>query len=82
MSLAKGKSMQVRVKVQTGVRKEMMTVVNDTVFTIKVSEAAERNLANRRVKALLAEYFEVEPSCVRLISGHHTPQKIYDIIGA
>ncbi len=71
--------MQVKVKVKTGVRKESMSVVNDSVFTIAIKEPAEENMANRRVKALLAEYFEVEPSKIRLIAGHHAPNKTYTV---
>lgn len=71
--------MQVRVRVKTGVRKESFKVVNEKNFTIAISDLPERNNANRRVKALLADYFELEPNQIRLVAGHHEPQKTYDI---
>jgi len=71
--------MQVRVKVKTGVRKEFFSVVGETKVEISIRDLPERNNANRRVKALLAEHYEVLPAKIHLIAGHHTPQKTYEI---
>lgn len=73
--------MEVKVTVKTGVRKEMMRVVNDVTFTIAIKEPASENRANARVRELLAEYFEVEVGNVRLIAGHHVPRKTFTVTG-
>jgi uncharacterized protein YggU (UPF0235/DUF167 family) len=71
--------MLVRVRVKTGVRKESFVAVNETQFTIAISTLPERNEANRRVRALLADYFEIDTSHVRLLTGHHAPQKTFEV---
>ncbi len=71
--------MQVRVRVKAGARKELFSAVNETTFIIAVREPAERNAANTRVRMLLASYFEVSPRNVSLLTGHHSPHKLYEI---
>jgi uncharacterized protein YggU (UPF0235/DUF167 family) len=71
--------MHVRVRVKAGARKELFSAVDETLFTIAVREPAEQNRANLRVRTLLAEYFEVTPRQVKLLTGHHAPHKLYEI---
>jgi uncharacterized protein YggU (UPF0235/DUF167 family) len=71
--------MYVRVKVTSGAKKEMVTKVSDTEFQIAVREPRERNLANRRVRTLVAEAYQVMEGNVRLISGHRSPIKVFDV---
>ncbi len=71
--------MLVRVRVKTGVRKESFAVTNETNFLIAIRELPERNAANARVRQLLSEYFEVAISRVKLVAGHHAPQKTFSI---
>ncbi|NCN52252.1 DUF167 domain-containing protein [Candidatus Parcubacteria bacterium] len=72
--------MYVRVRVVAGARKELVKKVSDTEFALSVREPAERNLANRRVQAVLAEIYEVPVRDVRITAGHRSPTKIFDII--
>jgi uncharacterized protein YggU (UPF0235/DUF167 family) len=46
---------------------------------MKVKEPAERNLANIRVKELLAREYAVEVKAVRLVSGHQNSRKIFAV---
>ncbi len=71
--------MYVRVRVKAGARKESFSAVNETTFAIAVREPAEQNAANHRVKTLLALYFEVSPRNLQLLTGHHSPHKLYEI---
>ncbi len=71
--------MRVRVRVKADARNESFTVVNESTFVLAVREPAERNAANARIKTLLASYFEVSPKNVRLLRGHHSPHKHYEI---
>lgn len=45
-------------------------------FEISVKEKAERNMANTRVLELIAGYFKVPVSKVRIINGHRHPSKL------
>ena len=72
--------MYIRVRVQPGAKKESIEQVSETEFHIAVREKAERNLANGRVRELLARSYGLESREVRLVSGHRSPNKIFDII--
>ena len=72
--------MYVRVRVQPGAKKESIEQVSETEFRVAVREKAERNLANGRVRELLARNYGLENRDVRLVSGHRSPNKIFDII--
>lgn len=71
--------MYVRVEVRPGARKESVLQTDDKTYTIAVKEPAERNLANARVREVLAEHLSVPIGKVRMVSGHRSPRKIFDI---
>jgi uncharacterized protein YggU (UPF0235/DUF167 family) len=66
----------IHVKVSAGVRKESFVKKSKDHFLISVREKAERNMANARVLELVAEYFNVPTSKVRIINGHRSPSKL------
>jgi len=71
--------MYVKVRVTPKAKKETIKKVGELVYEITVKEPAERNLANRRIRELLARQYEVDAKSVRLISGHHSGSKIFDV---
>ncbi|MCA9363775.1 DUF167 domain-containing protein [Candidatus Kaiserbacteria bacterium] len=71
--------MFVRVHVTPGARKERFLKVSNTEYHVAVREPAERNLANMRVRILLAEIFSVSVSNVRLLTGHRSSSKMFSI---
>jgi hypothetical protein len=71
--------MYIHVKVHAGAKKERFEALDESHFRVAVKEPAEQNRANRRVVSLLATRFGVPDNRVRLISGHHSPSKIFDI---
>ncbi len=71
--------MYISVRVQAGARRESLEASGNGRLTIAVKEPAERNLANRRVRELVAEHLSLPLEKVRLISGHTSPSKIFDI---
>lgn len=71
--------MYIHVKVTAGIKKEKILVLKKDHFAISVREVAERNMANKRVVSIIADYFKVEPAQVKIISGHHSPSKILSI---
>lgn len=71
--------MYVRVAVYPGNKHESVKKLGEHRFEIKVKEPAERNLANVRVKELLAREYVVEVKTVRLVSGHQNSRKIFAV---
>ncbi len=43
--------------------------MGDKDYIVKVSSPPEKGKANREVRGILAEYFDVSLSCVEIISG-------------
>ncbi|MBP9816605.1 MAG: DUF167 domain-containing protein [Candidatus Pacebacteria bacterium] len=70
----------VRVRVTPGAKRESVIETDGKSLSISVKEPAERNLANTRVRELLAEHLSVPVGKVKLVAGHRSPQKIFDII--
>ncbi len=72
--------MYIKVRVLTKQKKEYVKPVADDRFEVSVREPAERNLANDRVRELMARYHAVSEGNVRIVSGHHSPSKILAIM--
>ncbi len=71
--------MYIKIKVTAGAKKETIEKVADDHYKISVKQRAERNMANSRIIEILADIFKVNPKQVRLINGHHSPSKIFNI---
>jgi uncharacterized protein YggU (UPF0235/DUF167 family) len=71
--------MYIKVKVSAGAGKETFEKISDDHFEVSVKEKAERNMANRRVRELVAAHFGVPIGKAKLVSGYHSPGKIFDI---
>ncbi|MBI4086449.1 DUF167 domain-containing protein [Candidatus Kaiserbacteria bacterium] len=71
--------MYVYVRVTPGAKKERVAKVMPDRFEVAVREPAVRNLANTRVRELIAEVFEVGVGAVRIVSGHRSPTKIISV---
>lgn len=73
--------MHVKVRVRAGARRETFEAESASSFKISVREKAAGNAANRRIIQLVAAHFNVSPKAVRLVSGHHSPSKLFHIRG-
>lgn len=71
--------MYVKVRVVAGMKKEKVVQVDDVTYEMTVKEPAERNLANKRIRMILAEQYNVEEKRVRIVTGHHSQSKIFDV---
>jgi uncharacterized protein YggU (UPF0235/DUF167 family) len=71
--------MYITVSVRAGVKKESMEQISDSRFKISVKEPAERNLANGRVRALIAAHFKIASARVRILGGHHATSKFLSV---
>lgn len=72
--------MYIQVRVTAGAKKELIEKVGENRLRISVKEKTERNQANRRVQALVAEYAGVPVKQARLINGHTSRTKLFSII--
>lgn len=72
-------NMYIRVRAVAGAKKEVVTKTASDRYDICVRQQAERNMANVRIRELLAKEFHVAEGAVRLISGHHSPHKIFSV---
>jgi len=70
----------VRTKVFPSSKKEKFIKIDDGQFEIYVREPAQRNLANYRVRELIARNFSVSISQVQMLTGHHSPKKTMRVI--
>ena len=68
--------MYIKIRVTPGAKKEEIAKKSADMFIIRVREPAERNLANQRVKELIAKEFGVPLYKVRIVTGHTSPSKI------
>ncbi len=71
--------MYIKVRVIPKSKREQINKIDNETFEITVKEPAERNLANNRIKELIAEFYCVKTKEVRLITGHHSGNKILDV---
>lgn len=70
---------RIKVKVTPAARKESLEKISDGEFRVSVKELAERNEANNRVRELLAEHFAVPLGKVRMLAGHRSRTKRFEI---
>lgn len=71
--------MYLKVLVTPGARKESITEGKGGELVITVREPAERNMANTRVRELLALRFHKTVGEVRILTGHHSRSKMISI---
>lgn len=72
--------MYIKVKVYAGMKKDSITKLHDNHFEIITKAPASGNAANTRVKELIAEEYQVPVKAIRIVSGHHHPSKILEVI--
>jgi len=72
--------MYVKITALTGQKQEFLREENNGRFVVSVKEKPEQNMANRKILEIIASYFKVPVSKVKIVSGHHKPSKIFDIV--
>jgi uncharacterized protein YggU (UPF0235/DUF167 family) len=68
--------MYLKVIVKTQAKKESLILKSKDHFLISVKEKAEKNLANKKVIEMLANYFKVKKEKIRIVNGHRHPHKL------
>ena len=72
--------MKIFVKVKPRARQEKIEKIDDTNFKVWVKEPPEKGRANRAVLEIMADYFNVSQSDVKIISGNTSRLKIIEVI--
>jgi uncharacterized protein (TIGR00251 family) len=84
--------MKIIVKVKTNAKEEKVERVSQAtlalfglqkdmeIYKVSVKEPPVDGKANTAIIKALAKYFETSPSCVTLISGQTSKQKVFEII--
>lgn len=73
--------MYIKVHVYAGMKRDHLTEVAPHQFELTVRAPAERNAANLRVREMIAEHYQLPVAAVKIVTGHHSPSKMLEIIG-
>jgi len=71
--------MKIFVKAKTGARDDDIEKIDETHFIVSVKERPVKGQANRGIIRVVANYFKVSKSEVRMVSGFTSFQKILEI---
>jgi uncharacterized protein len=71
--------MLIKVKVFLNSKKDEIIKIKDDEFEVRAKEKAEEGRANRAVIKVLADYFRVDESKIKLIKGFKERNKIFEI---
>ncbi len=72
--------MYIKVHVYAGMKKEQVNKIKDNTYEIITKAPAERNLANEKVREVIASEYGISVGAVRIVSGHHNPSKLLEVI--
>jgi len=72
--------MKIFVKAKPGFKEDKVEKIDETHYAVSVKEPPIQGRANRAIINVLAEFFKISPSRVRIISGYTTRQKIIEIL--
>lgn len=72
--------MYIKVHVFAGMKQERVTRTKENTFEVVTKAPAERNQANERVRDIIAKEYGVSEKTVRIVSGHHNPSKLLEVI--
>lgn len=68
--------MKIFIKVTPGARKEAVRMIEEGRYEVDVGEPPLKGRANKAALRLLAKYFSVANSEVKLVSGHKSRRKV------
>ena len=71
--------MRIFVKAKPEAKRNSVEKEDGSHFIISTSARPRQGKANQAVAKLLADYFDVAPSRVRIVSGSSSKQKVFEI---
>lgn len=72
--------MKIFVKAKTGAKKEQVEQIDATHYIVQVKVPPVEGKANEAIRKVLADYFDVAQSRIKMISGKTSKQKIFEIL--
>ena len=72
--------MFIKVKVFPKSKHELLVEKDDGRFEVHTKARAQDNRANESVRESLAQFLGVSTQKIRLIAGHHSPNKIFEVL--
>jgi len=70
----------IKIKLHPKSKKQKVEKISEEKFEIWVKSKAEQNLANMEMLEILAEFLEIERGKLKIISGHHRPSKMIEVL--
>jgi len=70
---------QIKVRAFPDAKKEQVIEDEPDRLKIFIREPAQNNMANKRITQLVAEYAGVSVSEVAFLTGHRSPNKLFEI---
>jgi uncharacterized protein (TIGR00251 family) len=71
--------MLIKVRAKPNSKKEGIPKLDENYYEVRVSAPPVKGMANRRITELLAEYFGVPKSKVKLVKGGTLREKVFEI---
>jgi uncharacterized protein YggU (UPF0235/DUF167 family) len=71
--------MYIKVRVTAGAKRELVEKLSEDHYDISVKEPALRNMANTRIREIIALEHGIPLGKVRIISGHHSGSKMLSV---
>lgn len=71
--------MKIFIKAKPSAKEAGVEKLNDDNFIVSVKEPPVKGMANVAIIEILAEYFKVLPSQIKIISGYTSKNKIIEI---
>lgn len=71
--------MKIYIIAKPGSKKESVEKVSENSLRVSVKERPEERKANKAIEKALADYYDVPPSRVRIVSGLKSKKKIVEI---
>ena len=72
--------MKINVKAKPSSREEKVEKIDDLNYVVSVKEPPVKGKANEAIRNALAVYFKTGSSCVKIVSGHTSRNKVIEII--
>lgn len=72
--------MKISVKAKPNSKNESVEKIDETNYVVSVKEPPEKGKANDAIKNALAVYFKTGTSCVKIVSGYSSRNKIIEIL--
>lgn len=72
--------MRIFIKTKPRAHENLVERVDESNFNVLITASPVKGLANQAIVKVVAEYFKVAPSRVRIVSGFTSRQKILEII--